>query len=446
MTAVADTRTVRAGGPLRGAIRVPGDKSISHRAVMFNAIAEGTAVIRNFLAGEDCLATVRCLRALGVPIVELAAGPRAGGAPASLAFEVRGVGLAGLREPEEILDVGNSGTSIRLLLGLLAGLDGIAVLTGDASIRRRPMGRVVHLLGEMGVRIDGRSSGDRAPLAVRGGKTRAVKIASPVASAQVKSAVLLAALGAEGETSFFEPLPSRDHTERMLAAMGVPLAVRERKIFVTGKKPLVARSIAVPGDLSSAAFWLGGAAVVPGSALRLEGVGLNPTRTGVLDILREMGVRLELSDQAEEAGEPRGDIRVACGELDPVTVGGELLVRAIDEVPIVALLMACARGRSEIRDASELRIKESDRLAAIADALGALGARIQELPDGLAIEGPTRWTGGTIDTHGDHRIAMMCAMAALLAEAPVTIRQTACTETSYPGFWDTLVEQGQFVE
>ncbi len=446
MTAPADTRTVRAGGPLRGTIRVPGDKSISHRAVMFNAIAEGTAVVRNFLAGEDCLATIRCLEALGVPIVELPAGPRDGGGPSRSAFEVRGVGLEGLQEPAEILDVGNSGTSIRLLLGLLANLDGLAVLTGDASIRRRPMGRVVRLLAEMGVRIDGRSSGDRAPLAVRGGHTHGARIASPVASAQVKSAVLLAALGAEGETSFSEPVPSRDHTERMLTAMGVPVAVLGREILVTGGNRLVARSIAVPGDLSSAAFWLAAAAVVPGSELRLEDVGLNPTRTGILDILRDMGAPVELLDEADEAGEPLGDIKVASGELDAVTVGGELLVRAIDEVPIVALLMACARGRSEIRDASELRVKESDRLSAIAASLGALGARIQELPDGLVIEGPTRWKGGTVDTRGDHRIAMTCAVAALMADGPVTIHHTACTETSYPGFWDTLAEQGPIVE
>lgn len=422
-----DSRTVAPAGAIRGRVRVPGDKSISHRAVMFNALADGRATIRNFLPGEDCLSTIRCLSALGVPIS--GAGPN---------WEVQGVGLEGLREPQDVLDVGNSGTSIRLLAGLLAGLDGYAVLTGDESIRRRPMGRVVRPLREMGLRIDGRAEGDRAPLGVRGGHAAGRRIASPVASAQVKSAVLLAALQADGETLFSEPIGSRDHTERMLAAMGAKLTVLDREIVVVGRQRLTARSIVVPGDLSSAAFWLVGAAIVPGSELLLEGVGLNPSRTGLLDALRAMGADCELLDESNEAGEPIGDIRVAFGQLAPTRVYGELLVRSIDEVPILALAMACAHGRSEIRDASELRVKESDRLAVIASTLRALGAAIEEFPDGLAITGPTRWKSAHVDSRGDHRIAMMCAIAGLLADGPVSVAGTSATETSYPGFWDTL--------
>jgi 3-phosphoshikimate 1-carboxyvinyltransferase len=393
---------------------------------MFSAIAEGRSRLSGFLAGEDCLGTIRCLQALGVPI--------AGGGSE---WVVDGVGLRGLREPETILDVGNSGTSIRLLLGLLAGLDGLAILTGDDSIRRRPMGRVANPLRQMGMRIDGRDGGDRAPLAARGGAIRASELDCSVASAQVKSAVLLAALQSPDLTLYREPSRSRDHTERMLVAMGADLQVRpDGAIALRGGRPLRARDVRVPGDLSSAAFWLVAGAIVPGSDLVIEHVGLNPSRTGILDALRAMGADLEVLAEHDEAGEPAGDLRIRHSSLEAVTIAGDLLTRCIDEVPVLALALACAHGRSEIRDAADLRVKESDRLAAIARVLGAMGARIEERPDGLAIDGATDWRPARLGSGGDHRIAMTAAIAGCLIPEGVEIEGTACTETSYPGFWD----------
>lgn len=424
-----DVRTIQAIGPLRGRIRVPGDKSISHRAAILAAIAEGRSRISGFLPGEDCLGTIRCLRELGVRIE---------GGPTD--WIVEGVGLGGLREPSQVLDVGNSGTSIRLLMGLLGGLDGFAVLTGDGSIRSRPMGRVSRPLRMMGMHIDGRSGGDRAPLAVRGGAIKAISYESPVASAQVKSAVLLAALQSPDITTFREPAPSRDHTERMLAAMGAPIQVAsDGTITLRGLSPLSPREVRVPGDLSSAAFWVVAALIVPGSDLVVENVGLGPTRTGILDVLEAMGADLAVENARDESGEPVGDLRVRHSRLRPAVVARELLTRSIDEVPILALAMACAEGTSELHDAAELRVKESDRLKAITRVLGALGARIDERPDGLVIHGPTRWRAARVDSGGDHRIAMMAAIAAQLAPGPVEIAGTACTETSYPGFWETAL-------
>lgn len=426
--AVPDLRAIRASGPLRGRIRVPGDKSISHRAALLAAIAEGRSHISGYLPGEDCQNTIRCLQALGVPI---------SGGPTD--WTVDGVGLKGLREPDGILDVGNSGTTIRLLMGLLAGLDGFAVLTGDASIRARPMGRVARPLRQMGVCIDGRNDGDRAPLAIRGGVVHSTFYDSPVASAQVKSAVLLAALQSSDTTTYREPTLSRDHTERMLRAMGAPLIVAtDGLILLRGGQRLAARDVRVPGDLSSAAFWLVAGAIVAGSDLVVEHVGLNPSRTGLLDALSAMGADLAIENEREECGEPVGDVHVRYTALRPATIAGDLTTRAIDELPILALAMACAEGTSELRDAAELRVKESDRLAAIARVLGALGARIEERPDGLTIHGPTDWHGAPVDSGGDHRIAMTAAIAARLISDPVEIAGTGSTETSYPGFWDTL--------
>lgn len=422
-----DSRTVQPGGPLTGRLRVPGDKSISHRALMFGAIAEGRTRVTGFLDGADCLATLTCLRLLGVSIEGT-----------GTVWTVEGVGLRGFLEPETILDVGNSGTSIRLLMGLLAGFGGAAVLTGDASVRSRPMERVAGPLRLMGMRIDGRQNGERAPLLVRGGTISPISFDCAVSSAQVKSAVLLAGLRTDGETVFTEPTRSRDHTERMLAAMGADLIVEGTTVRMRGNKPLNARDVEVPGDLSSAAFWLVGAAIVPGSDLTLEHVGLNPSRTGIVDALLAMGADLTVENAREECGEPVGDIRVRYGALKAARVADELLTRAIDEVPILALAMACAEGASEITDAAELRIKESDRLAAVARVLGGLGAQIDERPDGLVVHGPTNWRGGDVDTKHDHRIAMTAAIAGLAGAAPVTIHGTASTETSYPGFWEHL--------
>lgn len=422
-----DRRILEPGGSLRGALRIPGDKSVSHRAVMFGSIARGTTRITNFLPGEDCLGTIRCFRALGVPITG-----------DGTEWVVEGQGLRGLQEPEGVLDVGNSGTTLRLMLGLLAGMEGFATVTGDFSIRRRPMGRIVQPLRRMGAEIWGRKDGMLAPLAVKGGPLRALAYQSPVASAQVKSAVLLAGLYAEGTTSVTEPALSRDHTEKLLGAMGARLRRDGLTVSIEGGGELAACDVAVPGDLSSAAFWLVAGAVVPGSDLVLEQVGVNPTRTGLLDVLARMGAAITRQRERAEAGEPVADLRVRASELTGTTIRGDLIPRLVDEIPILALAACCAHGRTLIRDAQELRVKETDRLSAIATELGKLGARIEELPDGLVIEGPTRWRGAETQSRGDHRMAMTLAVASLLAPEAVTIDGVACTETSYPGFWDAL--------
>ncbi len=422
-----DRRVVTPGGSLRGRVRIPGDKSVSHRAVMFGAIADGTTRITHFLPGEDCLGTIRCFRALGVPI-------EGDGSE----WVVQGQGLFGLKEPSEVLDVGNSGTTLRLMLGLLAGMPGFATVTGDASIRRRPMGRIVQPLRQMGAEIWGRKDGTLAPLAIKGGKLTAMAYQSPVASAQVKSAVLLAGLYAEGTTSVTEPALSRDHTEKLLGAMGARIRRDGLTVSIEGGSALAACDVAVPGDISSAAFWLVAGAIVPGSELVLEHVGVNPTRTGVLDVLSRMGADVTGTDEREAAGEPVADLTVRTSELVGTTLKGDLIPRLVDEIPILALAACCAHGQTIIRDAQELRVKESDRLSAIATELGKLGAKIQELPDGLVIEGPTRWRGGETQSNGDHRMAMTLAIAAMLTPDPVTIDGVACTETSYPGFWSAL--------
>lgn len=420
---------VRGRGPLTGQVRVPGDKSISHRAVLFGALAEGTTRVRNFLAGADCLSTVGCLRALGVEVC-------LGGGEAV----VVGRGWEGLAEPAEVLDCGNSGTTMRLLLGVLAGLPAFAVLTGDASLRRRPMGRVVEPLRHMGARIDGRAGGERAPLAVRGGALRAASFALPVASAQLKSALLLAGLRAEGRTSVAEPSRSRDHTERLLPRFGVPVRVEGLAVSVEGPARLRAAEVPVPGDISAAAFFLVAAAVVPGSRLRLPGVGVNPTRAGVLEVLEAMGARIRRRNEREEAGEPVADLEVEAGELRGVRVGGDLVPRLIDEVPALAVAAACARGVTEIRDAAELRVKESDRIAALARELGRLGAAVEELPDGLRIAGGRPLAGAECHSGGDHRLAMALAVAGLVAGGETVIADADCASVSFPGFWRALAD------
>lgn len=422
-----DRRVLLPGGSLRGRLRIPGDKSVSHRAIMFGSIAEGTTRVTNFLPGEDCLGTIRCFQALGVPIDG-----------DGTEWVVRGQGLHGLKEPIDVLDVGNSGTTLRLMLGLLAGMPGFAAVTGDASIRRRPMGRIVQPLRMMGAEIWGRKDGTLAPLAIKGGALKPMAYQSPVASAQVKSAVLLAGLYAEGTTSVTEPALSRDHTEKLLTAMGARLLQDGLTVSIAGGSTLAACDVEVPGDISSAAFWLVAGAIVPDSELVLEHVGVNPTRTGILDVLSRMGADITGEDEGEAAGEPVADLCVRSSELVGTTLKGDLIPRLVDEIPILALAACCASGQTIIRDAQELRVKESDRLSAIATELGKLGARIQELPDGLVIEGPTRWRGGEVQSKGDHRMAMTLAVASLLTPDPVTLDGVACTETSYPGFWSAL--------
>ena len=361
---------IRPAARLAGEASVPGDKSISHRSVMFGALAEGTTHVRGFLPGADCLSTVAFFRQLCVEIEQVT--------PEELL--VHGVGLNGLKEPADVLDVGNSGTTMRLMLGILAGQPFHAALTGDASIRRRPMGRVAVPLRQMGAQIDGREEGKFAPLSVRGQKLQAMRYDSPVASAQVKSAVLLAGLFAEGKTGVREPEPSRDHTERMLQAFGVPVTEEDGYVTVAGGSRLKAAEIDVPGDISSAAFLIVAAAILPGSDVVIRGVGINPTRTGLLDVLSAMGADIEPFNVRTSGGEPIADLRVRGSQLRGTHVGGALIPRLIDEVPVLAVAATQAEGVTEIRDAEELKVKESNRIATTARELRKFGAIVEE-PD-----------------------------------------------------------------
>ena len=418
---------------LQGVVQVPGDKSISHRALLFGAIAEGTTRITGLLPAEDPLSTAACLRAMGVTISAIEAGQ-----PVS----VEGVGLDGLREPEDVLDCGNSGTTMRLMLGLLAGRAGRHfVLTGDGSLRRRPMQRVGGPLAQMGALISGRSGGNLAPLAIQGQQLRGATIRTPVASAQVKSALVLAALTATGDTTVIEPVQSRDHSERMLRAFGAQLSVGGpglTEVTVTPGASLRGQDVIVPGDISSAAFWLVAGAITPGADLTVQNVGLNPSRTGVLDVLAQMGARIELLNGREVAGEPVGDLRVTHGPLQAFTIGAELIPRLVDEIPVLAVAACYAEGVSRVSGAEELRVKETDRLAVMARQLGAMGARIEEFADGLTIEGGGALHGADVDSETDHRVAMSLAVAAQVAHGPTQLHRPEAAAVSYPGFWEDL--------
>jgi len=422
-----------AGGSLRGTVRVPGDKSISHRALLFGAIAEGETIIEGLLPAEDPLSTAACLQAMGVDVSPIEPG---------LPVRVQGVGLDGLQEPADILDCGNSGTTMRLMLGLLAGRRGRhMVMTGDESLRRRPMRRVVAPLAEMGARITGREGGNLAPLAIQGTSLQGITIKTAVASAQVKSAVLLAALTAEGPTTVIEPAHSRDHSERMLRAFGADLRVEGpngTSVTVNPGAILQGQTVVVPGDISSAAFWLVAAAITPGAELTIENVGLNPSRTGILEVLKSMGARIEVINSRDVAGEPVGDLKVNHGPLTAFHIGGDLIPRLVDEIPVLAVAACCAEGISRVEDAQELRVKETDRLAVMARQLGAMGARIQEQPGGLTIEGGVKLRGTTLDSETDHRVAMSLAVAALVADGDSTLHRAEAAAVSYPGFWDDL--------
>lgn len=421
---------------LSGAVLPPGDKSLSHRAAMFSAIAEGRTEISGFLPGEDTLNTVKAVRMLGIQVVETGPG----------GFVVHGKGLDGLREPAGVLDLGNSGTGMRLLAGLLAGQGFFSVLTGDQYLVKRPMGRIADPLRAMGAAIDGRAGGTLAPLAIRGAgaSTSALDYRSPVASAQIKSAVLLCGLYADGTTSVTEPSKSRDHTERMLRFFGVDVREEGLRVSVRGRQALrPGGRLVIPADISSAAFFLVAAAIVPGSDLVVRNVGVNPTRTGILDVLTAMGADLSLEDRREEAGEPVADIRVRYRGLRAARIGGDLVPRLIDEVPVLAVAAACAEGTTVISDAAELRVKESDRIATIAAELRKLGARVRELPDGMEIDGGGRLAGTVTESHGDHRIAMSLAVAGLAASGRTVVRDTDWIDTSFPGFAGMLHRTAQ---
>lgn len=421
------------------AVRVPGDKSITHRALMLSSIAEGESRLRGLLAGEDCRSTASVMRALGAEIGEL---PSDGSE-----IRVRGVGRAGIRSPDAELDCGNSGTTARLLLGLLAGLPVEARLTGDASLRGRPMRRVTEPLEAMGATFWEAGEPGRLPLTVRGGRLRSTRYSSPVASAQVKSAVLLAGVSAGVEVAVVEPTRSRDHTERMLRAVGLPVreAVTAEGWEVgldAGPHPIRPLDLDVPGDFSSAAFLIAfGLLRKSGPPLRIEGVGLNPTRTGVLDVLLEMGADITIEDLrgAEDPGaEPTGDLVVGPSNLRGVSVGGEAIPLLIDEVPVLAVVAACAAGHTEIRDAGELRVKETDRIRALAENLSAVGVGVEELDDGLRIEGSQAPRQGSTTARQDHRIAMAFGVLGALDGNEIAVDDRAIADVSFPGFWELL--------
>lgn len=418
-------RAVRPPRALRGTIDPPGDKSVSHRAAILNAIAQGEATIENFQRGEDCLATLRCLRLLGADWRW-----RDGST-----LELRGRGRRGLRESAAVLDCRNSGTTLRLLGGLLAAQPYFSVLSGDASLRSRPMGRIVEPLRLMGADIRGREGDTKPPLAIRGGALKGIRYRLPVASAQVKSALILAGLYAEGETVLEEPATTRDHTERMLQSMGADLRCGEGVAVQPLAGELRPLSLRVPGDISAAACWLVLGALHPDAEIRVRGVGVNPTRNGVLDALRAMGADLRVEEERTWGPEPVADIVVRSSRLVGTEIGGELVPRAIDELPLLALAACLAEGETLIRDAGELRVKESDRIGATARELRRLGAEIEETGDGLRIRGRARLRGAAVSSREDHRQAMMLAVAGAVAQGETKISRAQAVGVSYPLFW-----------
>jgi len=404
-------------------IRVPGDKSISHRAAMLSALSDGPCRLTNYLRGEDCLGTLLVLKQLGVTVEEDASG----------VFTVHGC-QGRFRAPLQDLDCGNSGTTMRLMSGLLAAQPFRSRLTGDASLSRRPMRRVMEPLGQMGAKLHTDGEGDRPPLVIDGtSDLKGIEYRLPVASAQVKSCVLLAGLLAHGETTVVQPVPTRDHTERMLESFGVPVTRSGDKISVQGGKLPKARGFVVPGDISSAAFWLVAGAASDGAKVSLPDVGLNPTRIGILSVLRRMGAEIHQSASNQD-GEPMGTIEIRGTQLRGTTIAGEEIPNVIDEIPVLAVAGALASGTTIIRDAEELRVKESDRIAVVAHHLAAMGADVTENTDGLTIRGGKPLHGARLASHGDHRIAMAFAIAGLFADGETVIEDTECVETSYPGF------------
>lgn len=418
------TQTARG---VRGEIAVPGDKSISHRSIMLGSIARGVTTVRGFLRGEDNLATLNAFRAMGVAVDD-----------DGETLTITGKGLYGLSEPDDVIDCGNSGTSIRLLTGLLAPQRFYSVLTGDRYLRRRPMKRVVGPLGQMGACILGRDGGEKAPLAIAGRPLTGIEYRSPVASAQVKSALMLAGLYAAGETRIIEPHLSRDHSERMFRHFGAAIETGTAGIVVRGGHELTGRDIVVPGDISSAAFFIVAALLVPGSELLITGVGVNPTRTGIIDVLTAMGGSITLLNQRELSGEPVADLLVRSSSLRGIEIAGEVVTRAIDEFPIICVAASLAEGRTVIREARELRVKETDRIAAMATDLRAVGVAVEETEDGMAITGVERLGSAAVESFGDHRIAMAMLVAGLVTAGGITVTDVACIGTSFPDFFPLL--------
>ncbi|MEH7515123.1 3-phosphoshikimate 1-carboxyvinyltransferase [Gottfriedia acidiceleris] len=412
---------------LVGDVTIPGDKSISHRGIMFGSLAKGTTKITNFLLGEDCLSTIACFRKLGVQI-EVSEDE----------VVVYGKGIEELKEAHEVLDVGNSGTTARLMMGILSGLPFHSVIIGDESIGKRPMKRVTKPLKMMGTSIDGREDATYTPISIRGGSLNSISYASPVSSAQVKSSILLAGLFAKGTTTVTEPEKSRDHTERMLKAFGCELEVDGNKVSIYGNQELTATDVIVPGDISSAAFFLVAGSIVPNSEILLKNVGVNPTRTGILTVLERMGANITLEDEKVVNGEPIANIRVKSSNLKSTVIGGAEIPTCIDELPILALAAALADGETIIKDAEELRVKETDRIQTVVTELTNLGVSIEATKDGMIIQGNSSLIGANVNSHGDHRMGMMLSIAALLAKGDTIIENTECIAVSFPNFKEQL--------
>nr|WP_256858266.1 3-phosphoshikimate 1-carboxyvinyltransferase [Solemya velum gill symbiont] len=424
------------GGQLNGTIRVPGDKSMSHRSIMLGALADGVTRVHGFLEGEDSLATLQAFRAMGVQIE----GPESG------EVTIHGVGIDGLKAPSVSLDLGNSGTSMRLLSGLLGAQNFDVTLVGDESLSSRPMRRVTEPLAAMGLTVETTESGT-APLKLNGGqKPQAINYDMPMASAQVKSCLLLAGLYADGETCVTEPAPTRDHTERMLRGFGYDVRSESNRMCLTGGGRLTAVDLDVPADISSAAFFLVGASIASSSDLTLEHVGINPTRIGVINILRQMGANIEVLNERDAGGEPVADLRVRSAQLKGIEIPEEQVPLAIDEFPVLFVAAACAEGETRLTGAEELRVKESDRIQVMADGLQAIGIDAEPTPDGMVIQGGAEITGGKVDSHGDHRIAMAFAIASLRSSGSIEIDDCANVNTSFPGFGDLVNSIGMSLE
>ena len=417
----------RKSGSLKGEIQVPGDKSISHRAVMLGSLAKGTTRITGFLQGADCLSTISCFEKMGVSIENTGD-----------TVLVHGRGMRGLEKPEGVLDCGNSGTTMRLISGILSAQDFDVTLTGDASIQKRPMKRIMDPLSRMGASIKSLPGNGCAPLYIQGRPLTGIHYASPVASAQVKSSVLLAGLYADGETAVKEPSLSRDHTERMLGLFGADIASEGTTARITPAKELFAADIQVPGDISSAAYFIAAGLIVPGSQILIKNVGINPTRAGILEVCRKMGGDIRMLNRNEGRGEPTADLLVTHSILKGTVIEGDIIPTLIDELPVIAAMACFAEGETIIRDASELKVKESNRIAVMAQNLTAMGAQVQETDDGLRILGGRPLHGAVIDSHDDHRIAMTFAVAALCSQGETKIQGRECVNISYPAFYKDL--------
>jgi len=408
---------------VKGEIKVGGDKSITHRALILGSIAEGTTTLKDYSKCDDCMSTLEIMKKLGITILRNEARVR-----------IEGKGLNGLKESTDVLNCNNSGTSMRLLSGLLAGQSFFSVLTGDSSLLKRPMRRIVEPLTLMGAKIIGRDNNKFAPLAIKGGKLEAIDYKTPVASAQVKSAILLASLHAKGNSSITEPSTSRDHTERMLNLFGVKIESSGNKITLKEKNKLIAKEISIPGDISSAAFFLVLASVIKGSKILLKNIGINPTRTGILEVLKSMGADISMKNEKNQNYEPTADLLVKGKELKGITISGDIIPKVIDELPIIAVAATQAEGKTVIKDAEELRVKETDRIYAIATGLKKMGAKVEEKPDGLIIEGPIKLKGNICESFGDHRIGMALAIAGVIAEGKTTLVESECINISFPEF------------